>query len=223
MNFIKKLFDGKIDESVHRQFTRFGKGVYGGRAGISLWKTKKVKVKGGFEYANDFVLICSDLTEMKFSGVIISKESVDELKQFDEKKKAGVYYYEVAEINNSLIKEISKKVYYMLLNGEGEGIKLKIKKKLPKPGKSEEKIDNKFCSLEADEKYFNKIKEDLFWDVPDCKKAEIKHEYNITEIVAPEDEDDFAKVRELAKRKGTVKRIIEFDGQQKVNDVEFLV
>ena len=30
MNFIKKVVEGKVDEGVHKQFTRFGKGEYGG-------------------------------------------------------------------------------------------------------------------------------------------------------------------------------------------------
>ena len=44
MNFIKKLVEGKVDEDVHRQFTRFGKGEYRGRFLLSLWKTKKIKI-----------------------------------------------------------------------------------------------------------------------------------------------------------------------------------
>ena len=42
MNFIKKIFTGKFDETVHRQFIRFGKGEYRRRALLNLWKTKNI-------------------------------------------------------------------------------------------------------------------------------------------------------------------------------------
>ena len=106
-------------------------------------------------------------------------------------------------------------VYSFLLNGEGEGITLKIKSKLPKPGKSEDKVDDKFCQLELDGKYYHAAKEDFFWDLPECKKAGIEHRYIITEIVLPKtNEKDYAKIREMARRKGKIIRIINADGKE---------
>jgi len=90
---------------------------------------------------------------------------------------------------------------------------LKIKKALPKPGKNEEKIDDKFCSLDLDEKYWEKVKEAFFWDVPNCKKALIEHELQIREILFPAGEKDPVKIRELAKRKGTIVRKMQVDGK----------
>jgi len=219
MNFIKKIFEGKIDDSVHYQLVRFGKGVYKGRAPIMMHKTKKVKLKGGFEFANDFVLFASEMN-VKFSGFIWSKKEIDGL---NGQKKAGKYIYEVNDLESSKVREIAKEVYYFLLNAEGEDIKLKIKKKLPKPGKSEDKIDSKFCQLEADEKYFDKIKNDFFWDIGDCKKVKAVHEYNIKEMVKPDmkDSSDFAKIRELTKRKGKLIRIVDCDGKEIKKEVDF--
>ncbi len=219
MNFIKKIFEGKIDDSVHQQLTRFGKGNYKGRAPIIIHKTKKVKLKGGFEFANDFVLLAAEM-DVKFSGFIWSKEEISGL---NGQKKAGKYVYEVNDLESSKVKEIAEEVYYFLLNVDGEGIKLKIKKKLPKPGKKEDKIDDKFCQLEVDEKYFSKIKEDFFWDIGDCKKAKAVHEYDIKDIIKPEigDSEDFAKMRELAKRKGKLIRTIDCDGKEIKNEVDF--
>lgn len=219
MNFIKKIFQGEIDDSVHMQLMRFGKGNYKGRAPISLHKTKKVKIKGGFEFANDFVLFASEM-DIKFNGFIWSKK---EIKGLSGDKKAGKYIYEVEDLDSSRVKEIAKEAYYLLLNADNEDVKLKIKKKLPKPGKSEEKIDDKFCQLEIGIEHFDKIKEDFFWDVGDCKKVKAKHEYQITDIIKPniEDSDDFAKIRELAKRKGKLIRTIECDGKEIKNEIEF--
>ena len=36
MDFINKIFSGIVDDSVHEQFTRFGKGIYNGRAVVKL-------------------------------------------------------------------------------------------------------------------------------------------------------------------------------------------
>ena len=98
---------------------------------------------------------------------------------------------------------------------------MKIKKSLPKPGKNEAKIDDKFCSLDLDLKYWEKVREVFFWDVPECKKAVIEHELEITDIEIPSGVDDPVKQRELAKRKGIIRRKIVFDGEERVEEKEF--
>ena len=73
-SFIRKIFDKEIDDSVHGQFVRFGKGNYEKRAVMKLHKTSAIKVKGSFEYANDFVLLICELVEkLKVSVFTISK------------------------------------------------------------------------------------------------------------------------------------------------------
>ena len=220
MNFIKKIVDKNFDDSVHAQLTRFGKGEYKGRAPISLTKTSKTKLKSGFEFVNDFVLFASDF-DVKFNGFIWSKNEIEGLSGA---KKAGKWVYEVENLESSKIKEIFDEVYYLLLNCDGEEIKLKIKKKLPKPGKSEKKIDDKFCQIELDKKYFDKAKEEFFWDVGNCKKAKATHTFLIEDIGVPEDlkkSDDFALVREKSKRVGKVIRNSEIDGKEIKKEYEF--
>ncbi|MEX2017349.1 MAG: hypothetical protein WD876_02655, partial [Candidatus Pacearchaeota archaeon] len=168
MNFIKEIFNGKVSESSHRQFVRFGKGEYRGRAILGLWKTAKgIKLKSSFEFVNNFVLFAAELEEISFSGSIWSK---DELPGLSGKKKEGKIIYEVKNINSSQVKSLADKAYYFLLSGEGSSIKLKIKGKLPKPGKGEGKVDEKFCQMEMDEKYYKAVKDDFFWDMPEGKK-----------------------------------------------------
>ena len=87
-SFIKKVFLNKVDEKAHSQFVRFGKGIYPGRAALSLHITGKIKLKGSYEYANDFALLTSELGNCKFSGVILSKEK---LGLDNEKKKKEVF------------------------------------------------------------------------------------------------------------------------------------
>lgn len=230
MNFIKKVFGGNVDEEVHLQFVRFGKGEYRRRFLLSLWKTKKIKVKTSFEFANDLVRLCSEFGDCKVSGIALSKENISEMmsenniKGDSKEKKSGLYYQndiDDQEIKKEQLIELEKASYSTLLDLEGDGFKLKIKKKLPKPGKSENKIDDKFCQLEADEKFYSKIKEDLFWDIPETKKVSISHSVFIDSIVMPKDEKDFAKIREMAKRKGKIIRKIVIDGKEVNSEKEF--
>ena len=74
--FIKEIFNGNC-ERTHNQFVRFGKGKFENRAVLNLQKTSKIKLRGSFEWANDFVEIASELADIKFSGIILSKENLD--------------------------------------------------------------------------------------------------------------------------------------------------
>lgn len=220
--FIKKIFIDRIDEQTHRQFVRFGKGTFSGRAALNLQKSTSIRLRGSFEFVNDFSLLAAELSDAKFSGIVLSKKEIPELSRFPEKKKPGIFEYDIYEINSEIIKAIQDKVYYMLLDAEAEGILLKMKKKLPKISKSGElKIDDKFCILEADLKYWEKIKD--FFMLPDCKKAKISHTYIIEEIIMPENEKDFERIRELARRKGRIIRSLEIEGQKKQEERGFEV
>jgi len=214
--FIKKILEGRTDEQAHSQFVRFGKGRYAGRAALSLVKNEKIKLSGSYEYANDFVLLIAELGDAKFSGIILSKEKLN----LQGKVKAGINECGF-DGDSSKVKEIKDKAYFMLLDAEGLGIGLKMKKKLPKLGKSGAlKIDDKFCQLEADLRYWSKIKEAFLWDLQECKKAKISHEYIIDEIILPKGEKDFEKIRLLARRKGKLIRKLTIDGQEKISEKE---
>jgi hypothetical protein len=232
MNFVKKIFEDNIDSEVHQQFIRFGKGDYKGRFRLGFWKTKKIKIKTSFEFANDLVLLCSRFGDCKVSGMVLSKKNISDLMNENniegnsEAKKGGLYYQNdisEQELKREQLIELEKESYSTLLDIEGNGFKLKVKKKLPKPGKSEEKIDDRFCVLETDEKFYSEIKKDLFWDMPESKKIDIRHEVIIDEIVMPEGEKDFSKIRELAKRKGKIIRKAEIDGKEVLSEKEFEV
>lgn len=221
MNFVKKVFEGKIDEEVHLQLVRYGKGEYKSRAPISLAKTSKVKLKSSFEFANDFVLFACEFG-VKFSGFIWSKDEIEGL-GFQGVKKTGKWIYDVKDLDSAKVKEIAEQAYYLLLNCDGD-VKLKIKKKLPKPGKDEKKIDDKFCQMEIGSDFFEKVKSDFFWDVGNCKKVKAVHDFIITEIKIPDElknSEDFALIREKALRVGKIVRKVVIDGEEKVSEVEF--
>lgn len=211
-SFLKKVLTGKGDGDSHRYFLRFGKGDYKRRFLISLNRGAKIKVKTSFEFANDLVRFVEENKEVKFSGKVLSRSKVEGK---EGKKKAGVFVYEISE---SSIKEFDN-VYYHLLDVNDSEMVLKTKKSLPKPGKDEEKIDDGFCSLVVEPKYWAKLKETFFWDIPECKKAEIEHELKINEIITPKGESDPVKIRELAKRKGTIIRKTNVDGRESSKEI----
>ena len=213
---LRKIFENKADEDAHRYFVRFGKGEYRGRFLLSFRKSQKIKVYGSFEWANDFVKLANELKTLKFSGKILMK---DKIAGKEGKKKAGVFVY---EIESSLLSEYEN-AYHYLLDANDSEIVLKIKKALPKPGKSEAKIDDKFCSLELDLKYWQQVREAFFWDVPECKKVEISHTLQINEIVMPKGIDDPEEIRRLAKRKGKIIRKVNADGKEIVKEADLLV
>jgi len=215
--FIKKIFRNETDEQTHRQFVRFGKGAFSGRAALNLIKNERIKLGGSFEFANDFSVLVSELGDCKFSGIILSREEISGL---EGKKKTAIWEYRAENINSEKIKEISNKVYTMLLDAEGSGISLKMKKKLPKPGKSGSlKIDDKFCILEADLRYWDRIRD--FFMLPECGKAKISHTIIVEDIIMDKNEKDFAKMRENAKRKGKIIRKMEADKRETLEEKEF--
>jgi len=228
--FIKKIFEGKADERAHKQFIRFGRGRYAGRAALSLQKGERIKLGGSFELANDFVSIISEFGGGKVSGVVLSKENIaplmskNNIKGNSETKGGGLFYQnniDEQEISSQNLKELSDNSYASLLDVEGNGFSLKTKKKLPKPGKSGDlKIDDKFCIIEADVKYLQRIKE--YFMLPDFnKKCKVNHVYIIEDVIIPKDEKDFVKMREMAKKKGKIIRNLEVDGQKSQTERAF--
>ena len=66
MNFIKNIFEGKIDESVHFQFQKFSKGEFRNRAIIEGKNSNgKYTLKTSAEFANELVKI---VAEKRFLG-----------------------------------------------------------------------------------------------------------------------------------------------------------
>ncbi len=92
MNFIKKIFDGKIDEYVHIQFQKFSKGEFRNRALINARRTgKKYTISTTAEFANELVKWAAEKLgngKTQITGAIIStsdlKEELDftNIKQF---------------------------------------------------------------------------------------------------------------------------------------------
>ena len=208
-SFLKKVATGKSDQRDKRYFVRFGKGDYKRRFNMSLDITKdKIKVRAGFELANDLVKFVKEIKrDVKFSGKILVK---DKIAGKEGKKKAGVFVY---EINEEEVEDYPS-IYFYLLDSQNSDLTLKMKKALPKPGQEAEKIDEKFCALDLDLKYLKDVREIFFWDVPEGKKAIIENEIVINDVEFPKNEKDPVKIRENAIRKGKIIRHMTIDGRE---------
>ena len=215
-SFLKRIFENNSFNEDKKYFLRFGKGNYERRFLISFDKSSKIKIRGSFEWANDFVKFVRENKNVSFSGSVLMKNKVPGR---EGRKKGGSFLY---EINGETLEEFEN-AYYYLLNVNEEDIVLKIKKSLPKPGKEADKIDDKFCSLELDLKYWNAVKSAFFWDVGNGKKCKIEHAIKVDDVELPSDVSDPSKIRELAKRKGKIFRKIELDGKEIVKEYELEV
>lgn len=233
MNFIKKVFEDDIDEKVHLQFQKYGKGEFKDKALV------KVKTSGGkytiitsAEFTNEFVRTMAEKLgerETKITGAIISTNDLKgELDFKDKKQFQGVKRYMIEnEMSGEKIIELLDKLpkaIFALSFEVGEN-KLKIKPKVPKSSKAKNKDNTPkpdFCRFVTKDK---EIAKDFVFEDSDFKEANINHTFIIDEIVIPEElkqEKDFAKVREMAKRKGKIIRNVMIDEEIFKEEKEFV-
>jgi hypothetical protein len=220
--FIKKIFQGKIDNSVHDQYVRFSRGIFEQKAALNASRNGKIKMSSSYELNIDLVLFMAFLAKkMHVSGVLMSKV---ELKEFSGQKKKGLWIYDVdQDMTYEQIERISANAFAMLFDCEGSGISLKTKKTLPRPSpKSTGAVKDKFCVAQLDIKFWPLVKEEFLFDLPDGKKYGMLHKYDITEIIFPNNEKDSEKLRLLAKRKGKVTRKSIVDGKEIIQEKGFI-
>lgn len=223
MNFIKKIFENKADDLVHKQFTRFGKGEYE-RALLTLKKSSKLNIKASFEFSNDLVelIIQEASSNIEISGVILAAHEFNLDLKNEYSKRGKIYKAEIEEqiITKEKLKEIFEKFKFdwLLLNLSADNCSLKCKSSLPKPGGT---LKDDFCSASFEN--LNIAKEFAF-DVDNFKVLIIKHIFKIEDlIVNKEDENNFEKARINAKRKGKILRILDVDGKEIKKEINLLV
>jgi len=231
MNFIKKIFKNQPDNSVHLQFQKFGKGEFRNRALINARKSgNKYTILTTAEFANELVReVAGKLggNKVRVTGAIVStndlKEELDfkEIKQFQGVKRYIIDEEMDGEEILSLLEKFPKAFFALSFNCDKDSTSLKIKPKAPKsgkPGKKGEKPKPNFCRITTTDKM---LAEDFIFEVSDFKKVEINHEFIINEIIKPEGETDYARMRELAKRKGEIIREALIDGKEIRKKIEF--
>ncbi len=229
--FVRKIFEGRVDERVHMQFQKFSKGVFKNRAVVSASKTSKgYNIGTSHEYGNDLVIEVAkklkDGESVKVTGAIVCTMDLDgEIKFEDKKQFQGVKRY---LINSEMAKEKIiglcerfPKAFIALSFSVGD-TELKIKPKAPKSGKpatsGDKEIKGDFCKIKT--KDLEIVKAFLF-DIGEFKKVNINHEFFIEELEIPKDETDPVKMRENTVRKGRIVRKIKADGEDKVSEKYF--
>ncbi len=231
MNFIKKIFDGNVDERVHLQFQKFSKGKFRNRALIEVKKTGKgYSIKTSAEFANGLVRTVAEKLgkeSSRVTGAIVSTQDLAGELEFKEKKQfQGVKRYLIdKEMTGIEIIDLLDKFpkNFFALTFEVGDIKLKTKPKAPKAGKPRKEKDGvpkaDFCNLKTSDK---NIASSFVFECGDFKDARINHVFFIEELILPEGEEDFAKMREMAKRKGRVVRTSVIDGVEMKKEKEFV-
>jgi len=229
MNFIKKVFDNEIDEEVHLQFQKFGRGEFRDRALIKAKKTgNKYNISTTSEFANELVRIMAEKIgdeKVRVTGAIISTLDLDDEIDFKNKKQfMGVKQYIIDkhmtghEILN-LVNKLPKVFFALSFSGKGDILKIKPKApKSAKPKTKEEAPKPDFCKLTTSDE---KIAKDFVFEKSNFKDAEISHDFIIRELIVPSNEKDFAIAREKAKRKGVVIRKATIDGVESASEKEF--
>ena len=228
MNFIKKAINKQADNFAHLQFQKFSKGEFRDRALIEAKKSKKgYTIKTSAEFANELVKIMAeklggDSTNIK--GAVVSTNDLTGQLDFKDKKQfQGVKRYLIDKemSGNEILGLIEKfpKTFFALTFDVGED-KLKIKPKTPKASKPKKGQEAKadFCTLKTTDK---SISDSFIFEKPEFKTAKINHTFFIEQIVMPVGETDYAKIRELAKRKGKILRTAEIDDQNMTKEFEF--
>ncbi len=232
-NFIKKIWNNGIDNIVRLQFQKFSRGEFKNRALISASLSKNIyKILTTYEFANELVRVLAEKLgdkKTKVTGAIISTRDLsNELKFKDKKQFMGVKQYLIdSEMSGKEILDVCNKIpsSFIALSFNAVDSELKIKAKAPKSAKPSSKGDSKpvpdFCKLITTDK--NLVKDILFdIDIDNFKKAEINHTFFIKEIILPKNEKDPIKIRELAKRKGTIIRKVIVDGKESIKEKEFI-
>jgi hypothetical protein len=229
MNFIKRVFDKKIDDETHAQFQKFSRGEFKNRAMIKAKKVKdKYTISTTSEFANEFVKMVAERlgkNKTKVSGVLVSTADLgNEIDYQNKKQFMGVKQYVINKemSGDEIIGLIEKfpKVFFALSLDSGKGDILKTKAKAPKSAKPKNKDEAPkpdFCKLITHDE---NIMKEFVWE-SDFKEAEIFHDFIIESIVIPEsikNEKDFAIVREKSLRKGKVVRRGKIDDKE-INEV----
>ncbi|MBI4447910.1 hypothetical protein HY643_02935 [Candidatus Woesearchaeota archaeon] len=225
MGFIKKIFEGMLDEDVHKQFSRFSKGQFE-KAYINIRKgPKNFKLKTSYEFASEIAgLIAQNAEgELEVTGQIIAnydfqKEPIPNLQSF--KKKGKIYIGQIAgKFSNAQLRQVYEKFksHNLLLNINSPNYSLKVGKSLPKPGKA---LKDNFCSATLPLSLLNEFAFDI---KKEFKEAAISHVYIIKEIMIPEkykNEPEMARIH--GQRKGVLIRKLVIDGEKEEHSTDFV-
>ncbi len=241
-SIINRVFNWKVDDEVHSDFVKFGRGVFKDKYLVNAKRQKGGvwSIKTSYEFANYFVKSCveellgnelSNEQPIAVSGVVVSTKNLkDELpftisrvKQFAGVKQAVIDSEAKPSDIISAVEKLPKA--FFALSFKTNNSELKIKAKAPKSAKPSQKGEGKqkadFCSLKTSN---NDIIRDLLFDIKDIdaiNEISISHEIEVKKINIPKEIADPVEMREKATREGVIKRKVVADGKIREEVREF--
>jgi hypothetical protein len=236
MNFIRKIAQNQVDEETHNAFVRYSLGEFEKEDYVIKVTGKNLKIGGGFEWVNVLLKFTCSLCEgeVELSGAIPTMKEITPILdkygvQYEAKRrygKSGTKYELKATMPAGkaleMLQELSNN--YLLINLKSEGRTVKIKKmETPKPGG----LVPKFVLVTLKKEDADKVRQEFLFDIDvgDFKEAIINHTYKITDINVDEAllEQDPARARKEAKRKGIIYRKVVVDGNEYKKEYNFEV
>lgn len=224
---------------VHRHFYRYSKGEFLGPALKISKSNTRITLKGAHEYEDlilEVVVNTLSKEEVEIKGILISGNDISDLIKnlgFDWilKKSTGQTKNYKANILSTTNKEtllesieaFRKTSYYLISFNINPTCRVTTKKRIPQPSKkkAEEDVVNKriqFCSGVMNNTEHNLrtvldlVLPDFKSELPEkWKNIIITNNYRITDIILPEDVDNWGLKRILAIRKGKLFRSIDVD------------
>ncbi len=228
---IKKIFSGISDDSIHGEFIKFSKGVFGNKYLLNAKRQKTGwTIKTSSEYVNTLVRNCLEKIsgEIGVTGVIVATFHVGEKAQFPIERVKQFMGIKQAVVNTtttpgkilSLMDAYPRAFFALSFSTPTATVKTKAKTpKSAKPASGGNKeVAADFCTLKTSDA---DLIRDLFFDCPDFKEISVNHTITITDIILPKDLSDPVQIREQAKRKGTITRLIKIDGKEMKKEVKF--
>ena len=215
---LQSIFSGDMNAQVHSEFIKFSKGIFKDRYLVDAKRQKDAwSIKTSAEYANSLVRAClmKAKGEVQVSGIITATFNVQDKAQFPIEEVKNAMGIKKAVVNTKT--EPSKIISLMdaypraffALSFTTPETTLKIKAKAPKSAKPASGGDKEpkaeFCSVKTNDR---DLVESLLFGCVDAKVVTIKHIIEIKDIVLPKGVSDPVQIREQAKRKGTIKRIV---------------
>jgi hypothetical protein len=232
---LKKIFKKEAeenDEEIHSDFIKYSRGLFENKYLIEGKKQKVAwSIKTSYEFANFFVRRCLSGVSgpIKVKGAIISTSDLREEIDFEierVKQFMGVKQLLVdTEVDPEKIIELMDKYprVFFALTFSTDKNQLKVKARAPKSAKPSNKEGGEpkadFCALKTTDE---SIIRDLFFDQSDFKEIRVKHNIEIKNIEIPKGEEDPVTIRENSKRHGTIKRIMNVDGSDKISEADFV-
>jgi hypothetical protein len=225
---------------VHRHFYRYSKGEFIGPA-LKISRSKaRITLKGSLEYEDLILeLVANTITEdeVEIKGTLISGSEISDLVtnlgfDWDLKKSTGKTKNFKANImsktdKGTLLESIEafrKRSYYLISFNINPTCKVTTKKKIPQASKKKVEEDDLskrigFCTgiIVNSEKNLSMITKltlhDFVSEIPQkWKNIIITNNYKITDIILPDNIDNWGLKRILAIRKGKLFRSMDIDG-----------